>query len=86
MIWDRIMEPHSFWGLVLEIGGAVGVVWLLGFWFVCLVGWLLDGGSTPSKRPSTEVARLGEYRGVIDALYDRAEREVQRIIDRSHGG
>lgn len=70
---------------MLDIGSVIGTAWLLGFWLMCLVGWL-DSRSARPKRPSAEVARLNEYRSVIDALYDRAEQEVDRVTRQGHGG
>jgi hypothetical protein len=94
MTWDQMADwitdwflgPHSAWGWVLDAGSVVGGVWLAVFSIVCFIQRCLDAGSAAANRSRAEAARLSEYRSAIDALYDRAEQEVQGITDRSIGG
>jgi hypothetical protein len=77
---DGITDPHSVWYWMLDIGVGLATLWLLGFAVIVIVGWLLD--EPPARSPAgdraAEARRLAEHKTAIDALYDRAEREVRR--------
>jgi hypothetical protein len=74
-----VMGPHAFWGWVFDIASLIGLLWLLGCLFACLVSGGSSGGSSTSAGSRGEVAKLDAHRAGIDSVYDRAAQEVQRI-------
>lgn len=90
MIWHWIGGPHSMWGWVLDVGSLLSMAWILGFWIVCLVAWWQRETRPPYsytlKRVTQERGKLQEYKAIIDALYDRAEQEVNRLTSSSEPG
>ena len=68
---------------MMEIGILVGALLLAVFWVVCIASLYRDNGSTAQSR--SEVVRLNEYKGAIDAMYNRAEREMQEVVENFRG-
>jgi hypothetical protein len=84
-IVDFITGPH--WGWVVGVSIGLGLLWLLCY----LIGSCLEEPSSyrsvaRQQQEAWNKRELQEHKAVIDALYDRAEQEVQRVIERSEGG
>ncbi len=83
--WTVDPDSVSMWALGVAL--VLTALLILAALVVSLIGWWLDEpGPAASHQPRTEVARLGEYRSAIDEVYDRAEQEVHRVIERGDGG
>lgn len=92
VLWIHV-PPHTPWGWVFEIGVAIGILWIIGFGIVVVVGWLLDNWDPPSyqsralaqqQQASRAIAlreqqEAGRARQAIDEIYRRAEEEVRRM-------
>jgi hypothetical protein len=92
ILWMHI-PPHTPWGWAFEIGVAIGILWIVGFGIVLVVGSLLNNWDPPSyqsralqqQHPASRAIALREQqesaraRLAIDDIYRRSEEEVRRL-------
>lgn len=92
ILWIHV-PPHTPWGWAFEIGLAIGILWLIGFGIIVVIGSLLDSSNQPSYQSGAlqqhrqasraidlrEQQEAGRARQAIDNIYRQAEEDVRRL-------